>query len=104
MELNTNKCKVLRVSRVFHQQATYQLNNVPLETVNSYKYLGVHITTNLSWAIHTEYVINNANRRLGYLCPNFSSSPSNLKHLLYKTRIRPKLEYATSVWDPCHKT
>ena len=35
----------------------------------------------------------------GYLRHNFSLAPSSLKLLLYKTLVRPKLEYSCSVWD-----
>lgn len=102
MELNINKCKVMRVSRSVCSQFTYYLNDIPLESTNSYKYLGVHITSNLSWAMHVEQIINKANRTLGYLRRNFSKAPSSLKLALYKTLIRPKLEYASSIWDPSH--
>lgn len=100
MQLNTNKCKFMRVSRICNTLPSYFLNNVALDTVNSYKYLGVHITSDLTWGFHIDYVINNANRMLGYLRRNFSKAPSSLKLLLYKALIRPKLEYAASVWDP----
>lgn len=100
MELNTNKCKFLRVSRINRILPTYYLNDAPLESVSTYKYLGIHITTDLTWSVHTTYVINNANRMLGYVRRNFSQAPSTLKLTLYKTLIRSKLEYAASVWDP----
>lgn len=102
MRLNTKKCKVMRISR--HAQCTnvlnYHIEGVMLENVMSYKYLGVHITANLSWEKHIEYISNNANRMLGYLRRNFYMAPSSLKLLLYKTLVRSKLEYASSVWDP----
>lgn len=100
MELNVKKCKYMRVSRTTNQLPVYFLNNVPLDPVTSYKYLGLHITSDLTWNIHIGHTINNANRTLGYLRRNFSKAPSSLKLLLYKTLIRPKLEYAASIWDP----
>lgn len=100
MELNTKKCKVMRISRTKTVPPPYYLNSVQLESVASYKYLGIHITTNLTWNLHTEHVISNANRMLGYLRRNFYQAPSSLKLTLYKTLIRPKMEYACSIWDP----
>lgn len=50
------------------------------------------------WQTHIYLTKNNANRTLGYLCRNFSLAPMQLK-LLYKTFVRPKLEYSSSVWD-----
>lgn len=102
MKLNVNKCKVMRVSRTTNPPPTYYLNNLALDTVSSYKYLGLHITRNLNWAIRTEHIIAKANRMLGYLRRNFAKAPSSLKLTLYKTLIRPKLEYAASVWDPVY--
>lgn len=100
MELNTTKCKVLRVSRTSSFSTTYLLDNSALELVTSYRYLGVHITNTLTWSVHINKIISNANRSLGYLRRNFSSAPVPLKLLLYKTLIRSKLEYAASIWDP----
>lgn len=102
MELNISKCKVMHVSRSACSHPTYYLNDIPLQSTTSYKYLGIHITSNLSWAPHIEQTITNANRTLGYLRRNFSRAPSSLKLALYKTLVRPKLEYASSVWDPSH--
>lgn len=100
MTLNINKCKVMHVSRTSAPSSTYTLQQHTLDIVSSYKYLGVHISNNLSWDQHVTYVSNSANRLLGYLKRNFSSISSSLKLLLYKTLIRPKLEYAASIWDP----
>lgn len=102
MDLNIAKCKVMRVTRSANAPPKYYLSNVPLDPVSSYKYLGILITSNLSWAPHIAYITNNANRMLGYIRRNFSKAPSALKLLLYKTLIRSKLEYASSVWDPYH--
>ncbi|KAM7303245.1 reverse transcriptase family protein [Ixodes scapularis] len=100
MKLNTMKCKTMRISRKAALCPNYFLSNNILENVSTYKYLGVHISPDLSWKTHTEYIVNNSNRMLGYLRRNFSLAPSSLKLLLYNTLVRPKLEYACSVWDP----
>lgn len=67
MELNVTKCNVMRVSRTNSCMPVYYLNNIQLESVPSYKYLGVHIRNNLSWTLLIEYIINKANHMLGYL-------------------------------------
>lgn len=100
MELNINKCKHMRVSRKSNGCPVYSINNTNLETVQFYKYLGLQITSNLTWRTHINYIINNANRMLGYLKRNFFLAPLSLKLLLYKTLVRSKLEYASSIWDP----
>lgn len=74
--------------------ADYTLNYAPLTTMTSYKYLGVIIAQNLSWTLHVNYIINNANRMLGFLRRNFSHANTTVKLTLYKTLVRPELEYA----------
>lgn len=100
MELNISKCKAMRVCRTSLAYPDYHLNDTHLESVSFYKYLGVHISSNLSWNHHVEHIIAKANRSLGYFRRNFYMAPSSLKKLLYTTYIRPSLEYASSVWDP----
>lgn len=73
------------------------LNNNCLESVNSYRYLGINITNTFSWKPHVEYITAKANRALGYLKRNFYLAPSSLKLLLYTTYVRPQLEYASAI-------
>lgn len=80
----------------------YKLQDINLENVTSYRYLGVHITSTLSWNLHIETITCSANRMLGYLRRNFSKAPVSLKLLFYKTLVRPKLEYAAAIWDPSY--
>lgn len=102
MQLNLSKCKLMQVSLSRHPPSLYPyvISNTPLTKVNTYKYLGIHISSNLSWQAHVDYVTNNANRMLGYLRRNFPLAPVSLKLLLYKTLVRTKLEYASAIWDP----
>lgn len=100
MSLNTNKCKAMTISRRITISPTYSIVEIPLETVPCYKYLGVHITSNMSWKTHTDHIIANANSMLGYLKRNFRLAPVSLKLLMYKTLVRSKLDYAAAIWDP----
>lgn len=90
----------MRISRRSTVNPSYHLDNTALESVSSYKYLGVHITNDLSWKKHIDFITNKANRMLGYLRRNFHSAPSSIKLLFYKTIVRSQLEYASSIWDP----
>ena len=76
---------------------------LPLVLVTSYKYLGVVITSNLSWKPHIDSICCKTRRQLGMLYRKFyehSNSSTLLK--LYLTPIRPRLEYASPVWNPHH--
>lgn len=105
MTLNINKCKVMRFSRQRKlNPSSYSISSSPLLPVSSYKYLGVILTADLSWNMHVSSIILNANRTLGFIRRHFSLAPASVKLLLYKSLVRSKLEYASSVWDPCNNS
>ena len=60
--------------------------------------LGVSLSSNLKWHSHIATMAKSASRKLGFLfrAKRFFS-PSHLL-LLYKTQIRPSLEYCSHVW------
>ena len=100
----TDKCKVLSISRKRRKfQHVYHLNNAPLETVDSAKYLGVTITSDLKWSQHINNTVNKANHVLAFLRRNLRIKSSDLKATAYKTLVRPIVEYASSIWDPAAK-
>ena len=72
-----------------------------LERVDSYRYLGVLLTGDLSWSLQVESVCQKARRILGLLYRRFYglASQESLKQL-YLSLMRPHLEYACQVWDP----
>lgn len=66
----------------------------------SCKYLGVTILHNLSWSSHITCITNEANCVLGHLRHNMRLATPFVKSLAHTTLVRPKLEYACSIWDP----
>ena len=70
---------------------------------NAKMYLGVSITNDLCWNTHVGNICTKANRTLGFLRPNISSCPRDVKEMAYKGLVRPILEYASPVWDPSGK-
>ena len=81
-------------------QASYTLEGTVLENVDSIKYLGVTITSDLKWNSHMRNVCSKANRTLGFLRRNLFSCPQDVKEAAYKSMVRPILEYGSTVWDP----
>lgn len=104
MSLNTTKTLLVPFHRrKLHHTPKYVLCNSEISSVESCKYLGLTLSNNLSWSSHITNITNDANRTLGYFRRNLRFVPPSLKILTYITFIRPKLEYACSVWDP-HQT
>ena len=74
-----------------------------LENVTSHPYLGVQFDSKLCWKEHIKFVVKGANTISGLIRRNFWFCDEKVKLTLDKTLVRPKLEYATSVWDPHYK-
>ena len=86
--------------RIKKIHASYTLEGTDLENVESIKYLGVTITSDLRWNTHVSNVCTKANRTLGFLRRNLYSCPQEVKEAAYKGLVRPALDYGSSVWDP----
>ena len=101
--LNVLKCKQMILSRKQHPVAplNVKVDGNALEIVDAYKYLGVWITSDLSWAKQIKENCKKANQKIGMLYRRFYEfcSTDTLK-CLYVAFVRPHLEYAVPVWDP----
>lgn len=82
----------------------YGNNKIIISEVAHYKYLGLWITNDLTWAKHLEYVVANANRKLYFLRRALKLSTPTVRLLAYKAVILPMLDYACVIWDPFTKT
>lgn len=78
----------------------YKLHNVPLVKVREYEYLGVTITSNLTWTNHVNNIVGKANKRLGYIRGTLKRASPETRLTAYKLLVRPIWEYACEVWDP----
>jgi hypothetical protein len=101
MDFHPAKCNVLRITRK-RSRTTYQytLHGHVLEEVTAAKYLGVTISSDMSWNLHIDKTCAKANQKLGFLKRNLKVKNGDLKAKAYKTMVRPLLEYCSTVWDP----
>ena len=71
-----------------------------LENVKMYKYLGVLLTSYLSWSLHVDNISSKWRRLIGLFYHQFYHHTSELNLLkLYMSNVRPHLEYGASVWS-----
>ena len=93
MRFQPVKCNMMQLTRKritkFH--ASYILQGIDLENVESIKYLVVTITSDLIWNTHVSNVYTKANRTLGFLKINLYSCPQEVKEAAYKGLVRPFL-------------
>lgn len=103
MSLNSSKCKVVSFTRKHSvSNFCYHIDNNPILPANSYKYLGINLTSNLSWNLHVTTICAKASKSLGYLRRTLRSSPPSIRKLAFQTFVRPQLEYASPIWSPHH--
>ena len=103
MNFNTSKCNVIRIMPNKRREtltSNYSLHGQTLETTSTNKYLGINISSDLSWSNHVEDVAARGNWTMGFLRRNFRECTPKVKTATYITLVRPTLEYASAVWDP----
>ncbi len=83
LSLNIDKTKELVVDfrRQSREHTPITIDKTPVERVNSFKFLGVHITEDLTWSTHTDAVLKKTHQRLFFLrrLRKFGMSPSILR-------------------------
>ena len=85
-------------------KAEYLMDGVKLEHVNEEKDLviivWVIISEDLKWEKQRSSAVSKANRILGMINRNFVDRAKETILLLYKSLVRPHLEYCCQVWSP----
>lgn len=103
LKFNPDKCETMRIT---HKQdkskGSYTLdpNGEILKSVKNIKDLGITISFDLSWSDHIPVVVNKANKVLGVIERVLGSNSVSEFFLLYKSLVRPIIEYAVPVWCP----
>ena len=104
LTINVAKCKFMLVSRKkrhINPNPSISLYGSPLEVTPTFKYLGLLITSDLSWTTHINNICSKARRILGLVYRRFyGHSDVGTLHQLYVSLVRPHLEYAAHVWSP----
>ena len=104
MEFNPSKCQVIRVTSSRTPINTqYILHGQVLEAVSSARYLGVDISSDLSWNVHVDRVATTANKTLGFIRRNIKTKSPRVREMAYQSLVRPQLEYLLQCGTPILK-
>ncbi|KAI8480560.1 hypothetical protein Bbelb_416830 [Branchiostoma belcheri] len=96
---NVTKCKVLHLGRT-NQKNSYSLGGQTIEETVEEKDLGVTIDNQLSFHSHTAKAANKGNQVLGLIKRTFYNLDKDTVPTLFKTMVRPHLEYGNVIWGP----
>lgn len=99
MPLNDSKCTVLHIGNNNPNQA-YFLGKTEITSVLQQRDLGVLVTGDLKWEQHITQIIKKANTQIYLIKTAFRDHSCEMILKLYKTFVRPKIEYAQCIWSP----
>jgi len=97
------KCTVIRLGKG-HPDYTYSMldneTRTLLEFTQQEKDLGITVDKELSFSKHISNICNKANQIAGLIWRTFAYVDKEVFLLLYKSLIRPQLEYGAPAWSP----
>jgi ribonuclease P/MRP protein subunit RPP40 len=99
MEFNTEKCKIMHIGRN-NPRFKYFMNGVELSVTEEERDLGVWTESSLKPGLQCTKAAANANRLLGMILKSFHYRTKQSLVPLYKSLVRPKLEFAVAAWNP----
>ena len=102
MRLNPRKCKSITIDFLHYNSCVPRpitVGGSDIEQVSTFKLLGVHLSEDLTWAVHCDYIVKKANRRLYALrqLKKCKVPSADIVHI-YCALIRSILEYASAVF------
>ncbi|KAK3882038.1 hypothetical protein Pcinc_013562 [Petrolisthes cinctipes] len=104
MKLNPTKCKTMHLGRSNPlQEYTMLLDDNTqhhIMTTTEEKDLGMIVDSGLTFSKHIQTQINKANSVLGAIKHTFKALDPTAFLSLYKSLVRPNLEYASVIWSP----
>jgi hypothetical protein len=99
LNFNVGKCKVMHCGRN-NTEFNYKLNSKDLEVITEERDLGVVFNKPFDFTNYILAVISKANQKFGWIMRNMLSRDAYVITRLYKTLIRPHVEYCTQAWAP----
>ena len=101
LNFNTSdgKCKVMHVGQN-NPKNVYHLGGFLLPTVEIEKDLGVHMTCKFDWKDHISYCVGKATSVMAWITRTVISRDAEVLINLYKSLVRPHLEYCVHLWAP----
>ena len=101
LKFNQKKCKHLHLGQ--DPEYTYYMEGKEITKTDEEKDLGIIVDTNLKFVQHINTKVKKANQMLGIIKRSFSFMDKEMLLILFKSLVRPHLEYGSSVWSVIYK-
>ena len=98
LRFNVSKCNLLHLGPLY-SYGEYNINGVVVSPSNLVKDLGVLIDNKFKFHNHSSVAASKANRMLAIISKSFQYMDGDILNL-YKSFIRPIVEYGTTIWGP----
>ena len=102
MPFNRTKCKVLHLGHK-NQGFIYSMDGLPLDNTQLERDLGVQVDTELKFREQAASAVAKATQILAMIKRSFMLLDGVTLPLLFKTLVRPHLEYGNLVWGPFNR-
>ena len=99
MNFNSEKCKVLHLGKN-NPKHVYNMDGNPLMEDIVEKNLGIYVDNDLKFDTHISETVKKGNKLVGMISHYITHKSKDIMIPLYKSLIRPILEYGNVVWSP----
>ena len=102
MDFNSSKTEMIIFSnKRLKSKPNICLKNVKIQQVCEHKHLGILLSDDLKWIAHIDYIVGKTRKKLGLLLRQSRKLTIKQKIDIYRTMIRPVLEYGSVLFDNC---
>ena len=102
LPFNITKCKIIHFG-TNNPNFPYSMQNTQVLSDTNEKDLGINFDNKLKFSSHVHLIVAKANSRVGIIRRNFCNLNPEVFLPLYKSLIRPLLEYGSVVWNSISK-
>jgi hypothetical protein len=100
MALNKLKYQLLQYGKDESLKLSYNIDNTEVSKSQIVKDLGIYMSEDMLFDEHITRIKNKAKQVAGWILRLVQSRSADVVMLLYKTYVRPHLEYSCCLWSP----
>ena len=100
LSLNVDKTKFM----LFHmpqkniQIPIISIDNITIECVDSFNFLGIYLDKSMNWKSHTDYIASKISKSIGILNRLKYILPTDIKIMIYNSLILSHINYGILMW------